>query len=366
MNLKATYIEISSEEEMNKAYDWLKSLEYKYNTDSPPSFHKDGTYLFIASNNKFHFNNGDKQSYWKPFSVLYDEGMPRDVVRDKTGHITTNEEDLLAKAKRLYPIGTKYKSAAGGYEVHTVESMDWAPWSPSGDIYGEISKGCIYKHGKWAEIVHEVKPIKKKEVISDNLSNYIGRYLEALVNSPHGGTVKKGEYGLIINHSQANFPSQIGYHCSEALKKNNLNIRYRLMPEGFTPLVKEEEWKPQVGDWVVTDNLSNRMGGMYNGNLGQVWQIGKIINYWYSPVESMKFTGGSLELHNLRKATLAEINSVCKKEEVLTSNQSTYQPIVTSYSYNGVKETHQSINKTGKQFSPIKVELIKVKQLKIN
>jgi hypothetical protein len=63
------------------------------------------------------------------------------------------------------------------------------------------------------------------------------------------------------------------------------------------------------------------------------------------------------------------------KEEV----QSTYQPIVTSYSHNGVKatlenmypdleltETHQSINKTGKQFSPIKVELIKVKQLKIN
>ena len=59
--------------------------------------------------------------------------------------------------------------------------------------------------------------------------------------------------------------------------------------------------------------------------------------------------------------------------------QSTYQPIVTSYSHNGVKatlenmypdleltETHQSINKTGKQFSPIKVELIKVKQLKIN
>ena len=430
MNLRGQYIEISSEEEMDKASKWLESLGYRNVHDK--KYDIEGTYLFI-SGDMFHFNNESKNSYWKPFSVLYDEGMPRDVVRDE-------EEDLLSKAKRLYPIGTQYKCAAGDYNVFTVESMDWAP-SPADTVYGEKGKGCIYKHGKWAEIVHVVKPIEKwsvgsyvvffnnstlhevklgtidrikynidkdgdawfedyaccdrsrldvdvkwfatleeaekfaatikqsvekKEFIpDDNLSSYIGRYLEALVDLPNGGKVKKGEYGLIINHSQANFPSQIGYHCSEALKKNNLNIRYRLMPEGFTPLVKEEEWKPQVGDWVVTDNLSNRMGGMYNGNLGQVWQIGKISSDWYKPVESMKFTGGSLELHNLRKATLAEINSVCKKEEVLTSNQTTYQPIVTAYSY-WVKETHQSINIEGKKFSPIKAELIKVKQLKIN
>jgi hypothetical protein len=288
--------------------------------------------------------------------------------------------------------------------------------------------------------------VEKKEFIpDDNLSSYIGRYLEALVDSPLGGSVKKGEYGLIINRGQANFPSHVGYYCSEALKKNNLNIRYRLMPEGFTPLVKEEEWKPKVGDWVVTDNLNNGDGGEYNGHLGQVWQIGNITGDWYRPVESMKFKGGSLELHNLRKATQQEIDSMSKtadvkfpkskfedmskdelleyakkkypvgtryktagyseteyvvegqtfeyydgdihgedgkgilyrdgkwaeiveppKAEVLTSNQSTYQPIVTSYSYNGVKETHQSINIEGKKFSPIKAELIKVKQLKIN
>jgi hypothetical protein len=496
MNLRGEYIEISSEEEMEKASKWLESLGYKNLHDK--KYDIEGTYLFISGDTMFHFNNESKKSYWKPFSVLYEEGMPRD-----------KEEDLLSKAKRLYPIGTQYKSAAGDYEVHTVESMDWAP-SPADAVYGEDNKGCIYYKGKWAEIVHEVKPIEKwsagtyvvffnnstlhgvklgtidkikynldsskdsffvdygccdrsrldvdvkwfatleeaekfaatikqsvekKEFIpDDNLSSYVGRYLEALVDFPNGGYVKKGEYGLIINHSQANFPSQIGYHCSEALKKNNLNIRYRLMPEGFTPLVKEEEWKPQVGDWVVTDNLSNSngKGGMYEGNLGQVWQIGKIIDDWYSPIESMKFTGGSLKLHNLRKATPSEIdfvNYVDKKEELLeqakkkypvgtryksagyseteyvvekqtfeyddgnirgedgkgilyregkwaeiiepskaevpTSNQTTYQPIVTAYSY-WVKETHQSINIEGKKFSPIKAELIKVKQLKIN
>jgi len=420
MNLRGEYIEISSEEEMQKATNWLTSLGYKNEHLNPQINKETFVYLFIGNNKKFHFNNEpEKKHYWKPFSVLYEEGMPRD-----------KEEDLLSKAKRLYPIGTQYKCAAGGDLVHTVESMDWAP-APVDTVYGENGKGCIYKHGKWAEIVHEVKSVEKKEFIpDDNLSSYVGRYLEALVDEPNGGYVKKGEYGLIINYGQANFPSQVGYYCSEALKKNNLNIRYRLMPEGFTPLVKEkEEWKPKVGDWVVTDNLSNGRGGMYGGNLGQVWQIGKIIGDWYSPVESMKFTGGSLELHNLRKVTISEINYVDKKEElleqakkkypvgtryksagyskqvyvveeqtfqytsdgdihgetckgilyregkwaeiieppkaeVLTSNQTTYQPIVTSYSYNGVKETHQSINKRSK-FSPIKAELIKVKQLKI-
>jgi len=151
-NLISQYIEISSEEEMEKASKWFESIGYTNDFDK--TYVKDKTYLFIKSNNGFHFGNGDEQSFWKPFSILYDEGMPRDVVRD--------EEDLLSEAKRLYPIGTKYKCAVGGYEIHTVESMDWAP-SPLGHIYGEYSKGCIYKHGKWAEIVHEVKPIEKKE-----------------------------------------------------------------------------------------------------------------------------------------------------------------------------------------------------------
>lgn len=455
MNLRGQYIEISSEEEMEKASKWFELIGYTNNFGK--TYVKDKTYLFVRSNNEFHFNNGDKQSYWKPFSILYDEGMPRDVlmgyrtaeITGSIGHIARDEEDLLSKAKRLYPIGTQYKSAAGDYEVHTVESMDWAP-SPSGHIYGEMSKGCIYKNGKWAEIVHEAKPIEKwsvdtyvvffnnstnhgvklgtidkikynldkvgyawfedygccdrsrldvdvkwfatleeaekfaatikqsvekKEFIpDDNLFNYIGRYLEALVDLPNGGKVKKGEYGLIINHSQANFPSQIGYHCSEALKKNNLNIRYRLMPEGFTPLVKEEEWKPQIDEWCYTDEFGVKLFKVYKIAENRIYNNSAC---WVHKDHS-----------SFRKATQEEIDSVEKpginpqlisvvvdktqkiietpKAEVLTSNQTTYQPIVTSYSYNGVKETHQSINIEGKKFSPIKAELIKVKQLKIN
>lgn len=75
-SLIAQYIEISSEEEMEKASKWLESIGYECTHDK--IYYKDGTYLFIASNNKFHFNHGNEKSFWKPFSVLYDEGMPRD------------------------------------------------------------------------------------------------------------------------------------------------------------------------------------------------------------------------------------------------------------------------------------------------
>jgi len=497
MNLRRQYIEISSEEEMKKASKWLKSLGYinpyceKYDTN--------GTYLFI-SGDIFHFNNESKKSNWVSFSVLYDNGMP------------IEEEDLLSKAKRLYPIGTQYKCAAEEYEVFTVESMNWAS-SPSGYIYGEDGKGCIYKHGKWAKIIHEAKPVEQKEdhnfivgkwykTVEHNYyakcfnftdamkaSQYSvtgyndgksGKYkfcsgykwveatqeeLARLLPEGHPDLIVKpiekwsvGTYVVFFNNStwhnvKLGTIDKIKYNIDEVgdawfedygcCSRSRLDVDVKWFAtleeaEKFAATLKEPvpeciEWKPKVGDWVVTDNLSNGNGGMYEGNLGQVWQIGKIIDGWYSPIESMKFTGGSLELHNLRKVTISEINSVNyvdKKEElleqakkkypvgtryktasysgteyvvekqtfeyddgnirgedgkgilyredkwaeiieppkaeVLTSNQTTYQPIVTSYSYNGVKETHQSINIAGKKFSPIKAELIKVKQLKIN
>ncbi len=511
-SLIAQYIEISSEEEMEKASKWLESKGYECTHDK--IYYKDGTYLFIASNNKFHFNHGNEKSFWKPFSILYDEGMPRD------------EEDLLTKAKRLYPIGTKYKCAAGGHAINTVESMNWAP-SPSDHIYGEYGKGCIYKHGKWAEILHEVKPIEKKEepkfevgkwykptqnskayrrcskvvlnkagfeydyfisgvgyiaqagvgntgwidvhlatmeeiqvylpkghpdlivkpieewsvgsyvvfltdevktnssaeitkgkpyrindknydllyckgnnskifnffweqeecrwfptleeaeafsnlikekVYSGDLSNYIGRYLEALVDSPHGGTVKKGEYGLIINEQQVNFPRHKGYTCSKALSESNLNINYRLMPEGFTPppeskclnmskdeLLEYTKKKYPIGCKVKFPGYNERI-------ISQelFWQYDSWISHsGCCPV--LDITDG-----NYIWAEIIEMPEVEPYNRVnIGSNISSI-----TYSYTGPtepqKETHQSINKTGRQFSPIKVELIKVKQLKIN
>ena len=267
-SLIANYIEISSEEEIEKASKWLESKGYENSYET--KFDVKGTYLFIASGNKFHFNVGDKQSYWRPFSILYDEGMPRDVlmgyrtaeITSSIGHIAKDEEDLLTKAKNLYPIGTKYKCAAGSYEVHTVKSMDWAP-SPLGHIYGEYNKGCIYKHGKWAEIVHEVKPIEKWSV-----GSYVVFFNNSTCHNIKLGTIDKIKYDL----DKAGDAWFEDYGCC-VVKRLDVDIKWFATLEEAEAFSKSlqpprQEWKPQIGDWVVTDNL--RMydtgdGGNYNG-----------------------------------------------------------------------------------------------------
>ncbi len=331
MNLRGQYIEISSEEEMEKASKWLESLGYKNLHDK--KYDTNGTYLFI-SNDLFHFNNESKNSYWRPFSVLYDEGMPRE------------EEDLLSKAKRLYPIGTQYKCAAGDYNVYTVESMNWSKASDGiNEIYGEDGKGCIYKHGKWAEIVDEVKPIEKWSV---------GSYVVFLIDNLQGNFFKKGELARIyrsepddyrIWYSNQNTNNYDSDFVIENIKWFATLEEAEVFSKSLQPTIKEE-WKPQVGDWVVTDNLSNGMGGMYNGNIrgedgkGILYREGK----WAEIIEPPK----------------AEVYNPGYIYNEATETYKVDKP------YPGLEltETHQSINKSGKQFSPVKVELIKIKKLK--
>lgn len=66
------------------------------------------------------------------------------------------------------------------------------------------------------------------------MSELKGRYLKALVDSPFGGQVKAGEYGLISSKGLGNvdFPDHKCYSASEALKHPNL---FELMPIGFDP-----------------------------------------------------------------------------------------------------------------------------------
>jgi hypothetical protein len=89
--------------------------------------------------------------------------------------------------------------------------------------------------------VTEISKVKK---YFPNLSKHVGRYIKALKDNPYGGvTVKKGDYGLIVDESFADFPDFKKYCCASALQKDNLNVRFELMPEGFVPpdkILKED------------------------------------------------------------------------------------------------------------------------------
>jgi hypothetical protein len=92
------------------------------------------------------------------------------IVRDYDMEVV-EEETLLEQAKRLYPIGTRYKTAGYSEDEYVVEKQTFEHAS-NGDIRGEVCKGILYRNGKWAEIVSEAKqqsyiqPANKNTVMS--------------------------------------------------------------------------------------------------------------------------------------------------------------------------------------------------------
>jgi len=94
--------------------------------------------------------------------------------------------------------------------------------------------------------------LKEQQEYFNDLSQHIGRYIRALVDSPHSGIfVKKGDVGKIINRDQADFPNNKGYYCTEALTEDYLGTKYELLPEDYSP--EQEIKKPNIefipGKW---------------------------------------------------------------------------------------------------------------------
>ena len=93
--------------------------------------------------------------------------------------------------------------------------------------------------------------VLKEQQYYDDLSLHIGRYIKALVDYPHSGGVKKGEIGKIIDKFEVNFPSQKHYSCTNALSEGTLGIRYKLLPEDYSP--EQEIKEPNIefipGKW---------------------------------------------------------------------------------------------------------------------
>lgn len=85
--------------------------------------------------------------------------------------------------------------------------------------------------------------LKEQQEYFDDLSQHIGRYIRALIDNPHSGSlVYKGDVGKIINTYQVDFPNRKGYNCTSALDKNNLGVKYELLPEDYSP---EQETIPE-------------------------------------------------------------------------------------------------------------------------
>jgi hypothetical protein len=166
---------------------------------------------------------------------LYDNGKWAELISlPKIESVDMRE--IQAEAKRRYPIGCEYKNI-GTTNFKKLVQDNVVYRINDKQIYAHDGGGLLYDNGYWAEVAVS----EYKQTYFPDLSQHIGRYVKALVNSPNGGAVAKGEYGKIVTYRTIDFPRHEGYHATEALTEIYLNKGYELMPEGFIPIDDSQE-----------------------------------------------------------------------------------------------------------------------------
>jgi len=76
------------------------------------------------------------------------------------------DHELLAKAKRDYPVGTKFKGVKStNTDIRTVWDSDRFSIPTPGVIYAEPGNGVLYYQGEWAKIVNKVSNLKLYKIL---------------------------------------------------------------------------------------------------------------------------------------------------------------------------------------------------------
>lgn len=114
-----------------------------------------------------------------------------------------SEEELMAKARHDYPIGTTYKSASNG-TICIVEKPNFKFISLT-NIWGEPGKGLLYSNGRWAEIINQPPIPSSEHSVSQSY--------------------KSGDYVVCLNHVSGKNGEKD--HCYKILKMNNSSFDFK-------------------------------------------------------------------------------------------------------------------------------------------
>ena len=185
-----------------------------------------------------------------------------------TGYTIYPASDFLEEKPFKFNIGDEIEDKPGGYYIfnpqHFAESHKKLFPSEKSVISGKITERteaqgynwyrCGY--GNWiteegVELVKEYIPEYDERIKTSK--SLVGRYIKALVDYPNGGSVLKGEIGIITEEyndipTVVDFPSQKRYIINSITYKNGES--YELMPEGFKPeddLISEAKRRYPVG-----------------------------------------------------------------------------------------------------------------------
>lgn len=173
------------------------------------------------------FNKQEKYGQWRYGSAEeiaeYERrGRPYDVTtlnkkyEREVVHCTTQKE-LDFAIKKLKSYGTRKAPYCVYIDNGGFDTVDYCMSSPNTKVYS-FEEWC-------SKFNHQMER---------KFSDYIGRYIKALVDNPTGGVgVKAGDVGIIVSEYHVDFPNFKGYSCSNALNTPEL---YELLPIDYKPV----------------------------------------------------------------------------------------------------------------------------------
>lgn len=243
---------------------------------------------FIDLINKEEFTISNRKELYAPYPVedkLYVKVNKHKSLPNKTACIYKNGEWaeiidqkklLIEKAKKDYPVGTRYKGANDGLEYTVEENIrNMYDIYLSGNIDAGPNKDSFYYRNKWAEIVEQSTKINYNSLIKDEIY-----YTEYMNNAcPHifkyiSGKVDKGiankcihsnEYTNSIRFFSGPYLDNLRIATTEEKKWLNVCIKadtfipkenIHLYDDNTFELINSNEIK--IGDWIYT--LENSCG----------------------------------------------------------------------------------------------------------
>jgi len=248
-------------------------------------------------------------------------------------------EEIQQVCKEKFPTGCIYKDVE---QVGTnVLKKDYTTYSIHGEhIYAHNGGGCLYKNGKYAELVslperapepppefktgdwvkildnYSGSSHKKGDIVlidsvisqgpvsveiaatsekgwlykdqiriathqekRKELQNLVGRKVMCRIDKPNGGTAKKGDVGEIVNIGETNAHVHGFAHQLNYSMQLDFAKKYQLLPKGYVQTVKTTETMEaefKVGDWVTITKSGRNWGNSMNKLDGKTVKITQV------------------------------------------------------------------------------------------
>lgn len=161
----------------------------------------------------------------------------------------------------------------------------------------------------------EIQQYLPKGHVDKQPVDLIGRYVKALEDAPYAGSVKEGEYALIVRENSSEYVVDFPSHKSYFIRKTCIpSSRIELMPVGFEPEAEvKEEWIPKVEDWVT---MIKDYGKLKKGTTAKIKENQRDNCWW------LDLSWGAAPFSSMfRKATQAEIDAVNKPVKLKTEEK---------------------------------------------